>query len=132
MATEQNTDASGATTTLSELSLLDRIVLEGKMVIEPSQNPYAKKLLGQFAAQILDEGMKTSPDKGVVAMINERVAEIDKILTDQINAIMHHAQFQALDCAIYGISRDTLKSHQNFTDKQSLPFPLGAFQSSFS
>lgn len=35
-----------------------------------------------------------------------------------------HAQFQALDCAIYGISRDTLKSHQNFTDKQSLPFPL--------
>ncbi len=35
-----------------------------------------------------------------------------------------HAQFQALGCAIFGISRDTLKSHQNFTEKQSLPFPL--------
>jgi type VI secretion system protein ImpC len=103
MATEQNTDASGATTTTSELSLLDRIVLEGKMVIEPSQDPYAKKLLGQFATQILDEGMKTSPDKGVVAMINERVAEIDKILTDQINAIMHHAQFQALEASWRGL-----------------------------
>ncbi|MFV0282497.1 MAG: peroxiredoxin [Castellaniella sp.] len=35
-----------------------------------------------------------------------------------------YAQFQALDCAVFGISRDTLKSHQNFTAKQSLPFPL--------
>lgn len=35
-----------------------------------------------------------------------------------------HAQFQALGCEIYGISRDTLKSHQGFIDKQSLPFPL--------
>ena len=35
-----------------------------------------------------------------------------------------HAQFQALGCAVFGISRDTLKSHQNFTDKQSLSFPL--------
>lgn len=103
MATEQNTDASGATTTTSELSLLDRIVQEGKMVIEPSQNPYARKMLGQFATQILDEGMKASPDKGVVAMINERVAEIDKILTDQINAIMHHAQFQALEASWRGL-----------------------------
>ena len=90
MATKQKSDVSaGATTTTSDLSLLDRIVLEGKMAVEPSQGQYAKKLLGQFATQILDEGMKTSPDKGVVVMINERVAEIDKILTDQLNAIMH-------------------------------------------
>ena len=31
----------------------------------------------QQAAQILDEDMKFSPDKGVVTMINERIAEID-------------------------------------------------------
>ncbi|WP_322999518.1 peroxiredoxin [Castellaniella sp.] len=35
-----------------------------------------------------------------------------------------HDQFQALGCHVYGISRDSLKSHENFTDKQSLPFPL--------
>ena len=102
MATQLENDASGATTT-SELNLLDRIVQEGKMAVEPSQNSYAKKLLGQFATQILDEGMKTSPDKGVVAMINERVAEIDKILTDQINAIMHNAEFQALEASWTGL-----------------------------
>ncbi|MFT0534125.1 peroxiredoxin [Castellaniella hirudinis] len=35
-----------------------------------------------------------------------------------------HDQFLAAGCAVYGISRDTLKSHDNFTAKQSLPFAL--------
>jgi type VI secretion system protein ImpC len=94
--------AAGATTN-AELSLLDRIVLEGNMAVEPSQGVYAKKLIGQLASQILDEGMRTSPDKGVVAMINERVAEIDKLLTDQLNAIMHDEAFQALEASWTGL-----------------------------
>jgi type VI secretion system protein ImpC len=102
MATESESAAGGAAAT-TELSLLDKIVQEGKMAVEPSQSDYAKKLLGQFATQILDEGMKAAPDKGVVAMINERVAEIDKILSDQLNAIMHHADFQALEASWRGM-----------------------------
>lgn len=94
--------AAGATTN-AELTLLDRIVLEGNMAVEPSQGVYAKKLIGQLASQILDEGMRTSPDKGVVAMINERVAEIDKLLTDQLNAIMHDESFQALEASWTGL-----------------------------
>lgn len=35
-----------------------------------------------------------------------------------------HAQFQAAGCEVYGISRDSLKSHQNFKAKQDLPFEL--------
>ena len=49
------------------------------------------------------------------------------------------AQVQSLGAQVYGISRDNLKSHQNFITKQALPFrllsdpecqllkPLGAF-----
>jgi type VI secretion system protein ImpC len=103
MSTETEAAASGAATATEELSLLDRIVQEGKMAVEPSQSDYAKKLLGQFATQILDEGMRTAPDKGVVAMINERVADIDKILTDQLNTILHHADFQALEASWRGL-----------------------------
>jgi type VI secretion system protein ImpC len=47
--------------------------------------------------------MKSAPDKGVVAMINERIAEIDQILTDQLNAIMHHPDFQALESSWIGL-----------------------------
>ena len=35
-----------------------------------------------------------------------------------------HAQFSALGCAIFGISRDSLKMHENFKAKLSLPFEL--------
>jgi len=102
MATELDTEGGAGAATI-ELSLLDRIVHEGRMAIDPSQGQYAKKLLGQLATQILDEGMKTSPDKSVVAAINERVAEIDKILTDQLNAIMHDPAFQALEASWHGL-----------------------------
>src|SRR6185295_14381834 len=74
------------------------------MAVEPSQGPYAKRLIGQFASQILDEGMKAAPDKGVVAMINERIAEIDKMLTDQLNAIMHDPVFQQLEASWRGLN----------------------------
>lgn len=102
MAEAQEAGA-GAGSTTGELSLLDKIVLEGNMAVEASQGVYAKKLIGQFASQILDEGMKSSPDKGVVAMINERVAEIDTLLSDQLNAIMHDAAFQALEASWRGL-----------------------------
>jgi len=35
-----------------------------------------------------------------------------------------HAQFATLGCAIYGVSRDSLKSHENFKAKMSFPFEL--------
>jgi type VI secretion system protein ImpC len=91
------------TTSTSDMSLLDRIVHEGNMAVEPSQGLYAKKLIGQLASQILDEGMRTSPDKSVVAMINERVAEIDTLLTDQLNAIMHDPAYQTLEASWSGL-----------------------------
>ncbi len=35
-----------------------------------------------------------------------------------------YPEFQAAGCDIFGISRDSLKSHQNFRAKQMLPFEL--------
>ena len=35
-----------------------------------------------------------------------------------------HAQFAKLGCKVYGISRDSLKSHENFKAKMSFPFEL--------
>jgi len=38
----------------------------------------------------------------------------------------HYPDFLALPCRVVGVSRDTLKSHAAFRDKQNLPFPLVA------
>ena len=35
-----------------------------------------------------------------------------------------HEEFEAAGARIIGVSRDSLKSHENFIAKQSLPFPL--------
>lgn len=35
-----------------------------------------------------------------------------------------HADFKKLGCDIYGVSRDSLKSHENFKAKLELPFEL--------
>ena len=35
-----------------------------------------------------------------------------------------HAEFAKLGCPVYGVSRDSLKSHENFKAKLELPFEL--------
>jgi thioredoxin-dependent peroxiredoxin len=35
-----------------------------------------------------------------------------------------YEEFQANDCQVYGVSRDSIKSHENFKAKQSFPFDL--------
>jgi peroxiredoxin Q/BCP len=35
-----------------------------------------------------------------------------------------HGQFKKLGCTIFGISRDSLKSHENFKSKMDFPFEL--------
>ncbi|WP_265943777.1 peroxiredoxin [Dechloromonas sp. A34] len=37
-----------------------------------------------------------------------------------------HEQFAALDAVILGVSRDSVKSHENFKAKQNFPFELGS------
>ncbi len=36
----------------------------------------------------------------------------------------HYSEFQSNDTEIFGISRDSLKSHENFKSKYSFPFEL--------
>ena len=38
----------------------------------------------------------------------------------------HHAAFAAANVTIVGVSRDSLKSHENFKAKQNFPFELGS------
>jgi len=36
----------------------------------------------------------------------------------------HYAEFQKLNCEILGVSRDSLRTHENFRSKQEFPFDL--------
>jgi len=83
------------------LTLLDKIVVDGKMARDPSQQPYAKDLIGEFVGQVLDEGMVVSRD--TITSVKSRIGQIDELLSQQLNAIMHHPEFQALESSWRGL-----------------------------
>lgn len=84
-----------------ELSLLDQIVVNGKMALDETQVDYAHDLVGEFANQILDESMTYSGD--TVEMIQARIAQIDALLSAQLNEIMHHDDFQQMESRWRGL-----------------------------
>jgi len=84
-----------------DLTLLDKIVREGGMAHDETQVPYARDLISEFVSQILDEGMAVSAD--TVAMINERIAQIDELLSNQLNEIVHNDEFQKLEASWRGL-----------------------------
>jgi len=92
---------SKGTTLPATLPLLDRIIAEGRMAHDDSQQDYARKMLAEFATQVLDEGMVA--DKDTVAMINDRIAQIDKLISDQLNEVLHHQEVQKLEASWRGL-----------------------------
>jgi len=87
---------------VAQATLLDKIIVEGKMARDESQQARAKDLIGEFVTQVLDEGMTVSKD--TVAAINTRIAQIDELLSKQLNEVMHHADFQKLESTWRGMS----------------------------
>jgi type VI secretion system protein ImpC len=85
----------------SEKSLLDQIVEDGRLARDETQREYARDLVGEFVKQIMEGAIVVSKD--TEAMINARIAQIDKLLSVQLNAIMHHADFQKLEGSWRGL-----------------------------
>ncbi|NTW35302.1 MAG: type VI secretion system contractile sheath large subunit [Syntrophobacteraceae bacterium] len=85
-----------------EKTLLDRIMEEGRLARDESQKEYARDLMSEFVKQIMEGAMVVSKD--TEAMINARIAQIDKLLSLQLNEIMHHPDFQKLEASWRGLN----------------------------
>src|SRR4051812_5698116 len=87
--------AAAPATDAAAPSLLDRIVDEGRMARDDSQKAYARDLIGEFVSQVIDQGTTVSTD--TVAMIESRIAQIDDLLSAQLNEILHAPELQKLE-----------------------------------
>lgn len=96
-----STQASGATLDAQEVSLLDQIVEQGRFGVEAASRERGKDLVKEFVAQVLDGSMTVAKDAEM--MINARIAQIDHLLSLQLNEILHHAQFQKLEGSWRGL-----------------------------
>jgi len=92
MADQQaQTEAAGG----AEGSLLDQIMEQTKLSPNDEGYAIAKKGVGAFIVQML-AGTQRDP-KADKAAVDAMIAEIDKKLSKQLDAILHHEQFQSLE-----------------------------------
>jgi len=101
MADAKKQAASTTTIEKEQVGLLDQIVESGRFGQEASAKERGKNLVKEFVAQVLDGSMTVAKDAEM--MINARIAQIDHLLSIQLNEIMHHESFQKLEGSWRGL-----------------------------
>lgn len=80
------------------------IIQETRMVKDESQVENAKLILSAFASEVVDGNLEGLAEcDNLILPLQKRVAEIDKMLTDQVNEILHHPDFQKLEASWLGL-----------------------------
>jgi type VI secretion system protein ImpC len=85
----------------TERSLLDQIVEEGRLARDPSAKERGKDLVKEFVNQVLEGSMTVSKDAEM--MINARIAQIDHLVSLQLNEVLHAPSFQKLEGSWRGL-----------------------------
>ena len=81
--------------------LLARILDEGRLARDESQEERARDLVSEFVRQAMRGELVVS--KNTEAMINARIAAIDKLISAQLNEVMHAEEFQKLEASWRGL-----------------------------
>jgi len=84
-----------------ERDLLAQILDEGRLARTEGQVEQAKDMIAEFVSQVMKGEMVISRD--LDATINARIAEIDRLLSVQLNEIMHAEAFQRLEASWRGL-----------------------------
>lgn len=104
MATQKEKEAAVVTADAPEEGgLLDKILTEGRMGRDEFQKERAKDMIAEFVGQVMAGELTLS--KNMDLAINSRIAEIDRLLSSQLNEIMHHEDFQKLEGSWRGLNQ---------------------------
>src|SRR5262249_36318829 len=83
------------------VSRRDKISADSRRARDDEQHELARGLIGEFVDQIVTGSMKVSKD--TQAMVNARIGHLDALIGRQLNAIMHHEDFQRLEASWRGL-----------------------------
>ncbi|MFE8600484.1 type VI secretion system contractile sheath large subunit [Archangium violaceum] len=85
-----------------ERGLLTRIIEEGRLARDDSQQLRARELVGELVSQALTTESVPS-DVDLVALINQRIARIDEVMGAQLDEVLHAEPFQRLEASWRGL-----------------------------
>jgi type VI secretion system protein ImpC len=96
------TDAQAAQAAAAgETTLLDQIVDKGRFGAEAPARERGKGLVRRFVEEVLEGTITIRPD--TEAMLNARIADIDRLISLQLNEVMHHPELQKLESTWRGL-----------------------------
>jgi type VI secretion system protein ImpC len=100
----------------AELGILDRIIAETKLTPDDEAYDIAKRGVSAFIEELLKPQNENEPVKK--AMVDRMIAEIDAKLSQQMDEILHNAEFQALESSWRGLK--LLVDRTNFRENIKL------------
>ncbi|HDZ55170.1 MAG TPA: type VI secretion system contractile sheath large subunit [Pseudomonas xinjiangensis] len=99
-----------------EVSILDSIIAQTRLTPEDEAYGIAKRGVSAFIEELLKPHNDKEPVKK--AMVDRMIAEIDAKLSKQVDEILHHADFQALESSWRGLQ--LLVDRTNFRENIKL------------
>jgi type VI secretion system protein ImpC len=101
MAETRATPQPAFTPDTAEAGLLDQIVDAGRLGRDAATRERGKDMVKQFVAEVLEGSITMGRD--TEAMLNARIAQIDHLLSIQLNEILHAPEFQRLEATWRGL-----------------------------
>src|SRR5664279_1965202 len=95
------TATTQATEQTSELGLLDQIVAQGRFTRDAATLERGRDMVKEFVSQVLEGHMTLTRD--AEASIQARIAQIDRLISLQLNEVLHYPAFQKLEGTWRGI-----------------------------
>jgi type VI secretion system protein ImpC len=99
--TRSEAEQAAAAAETTEQSLLDRIVDQGRFGAEAPARERGRDLIKRFVAEVLEGTITVSAD--TESMINARIAQLDRLVSKQLNVIMHAPPLQRLEATWRGL-----------------------------
>ncbi|WP_153131915.1 type VI secretion system contractile sheath large subunit [Dechloromonas hortensis] len=84
-----------------ESGLLDQIIEESRVAQSDQEKNRARDIISELVNQVLDGEVIVS--ENLAASLDARVAELDRLISEQLSEVMHAPEFQALESAWTGL-----------------------------
>src|SRR5215475_229573 len=101
MSEAQQARAEAAVVTQEEGGLLDQIISETRIGRDEDQRAQSRQQIATLVEEVMQGTITVSKD--IEAMINARIADIDELLSRQLNEIMHYPDLQKLEGSWRGL-----------------------------
>lgn len=97
----QQAQAEKTTVTQEQGNLLDQIINDTRIGRDDEQREQSRRQIATLVEEVMKGTVRVSKD--LEATINARIADIDALLSKQLNEIMHHQDFQKMEASWRGL-----------------------------